>query len=332
MQCPAGTSRTIGKREPNWLQVEVSIIYLPDRCCGNCIPCVPGDMSAPVFQVTLEKVLGITTVSSSGLTSDPNTGLIAYPAGSVVVLLHPLRNQQNHILNGSKKPFTAVAFSHDGKHLATGESGHRPCVRVWEVRGSQVAEVQSYKHGVSCVAFSSNSGYIVSVGYQHDMTVSVWDWRKGSIVASNKVSSEVLSVSFSQDSSYFITAGNRHVKFWYLDASREQQVYGTVPLIGRSGLLNDHKTSVFCGVACGRGLVASNTYCVTSSGLLCLFNRVRYLEAWVDLKTSSASCLAVSEDFIFCGCADGVIRVFSPDRLQYLTTLQRPHLLGAEQG
>lgn len=61
-----------------------------------------------------------------------------------------------------------------------------------------------------------------------------------------------------------------------------------MPLIGRSGLLNDHKTSVFCGVACGRGLTASNTYCVTSSGLLCLFNRLRHLEAWVDLKVRPA--------------------------------------------
>ena len=52
-----------------------------------------------------------------------------------------------------------------------------PCVRVWEVDGGQVAEVQSHKYGVSCVAFSTNSSYIVSVGYQHDMTVSVWDWR-----------------------------------------------------------------------------------------------------------------------------------------------------------
>ncbi|XP_042338524.1 mitogen-activated protein kinase-binding protein 1-like [Plectropomus leopardus] len=52
-----------------------------------------------------------------------------------------------------------------------------PCVRVWEVGGGQVAEVQSHKYGVSCVAFSTNSSYIVSVGYQHDMTVSVWDWR-----------------------------------------------------------------------------------------------------------------------------------------------------------
>ncbi|MEQ2189946.1 hypothetical protein GOODEAATRI_030536 [Goodea atripinnis] len=62
------------------------------------------------------------------------------------------------------------------------------------------------------------------------------------------------------------------------------QVNSTVPLIGRSGLLGDHKNSVFCGVACGRGLMVNNTYCVTTSGVLCLFNSRRQLEAWVDLK------------------------------------------------
>ncbi|XP_069581476.1 WD repeat-containing protein 62 isoform X1 [Brachyistius frenatus] len=286
-------------------------------------------------RVSLEKVLGISTASSSGLTSDPNSGLIAYPAGCVVVLLHPKKNKQSHIINTSRKPFSALAFSHDGKHLVTGESGHMPCVRVWEVGGAQVggaqvAEVQTHKYGVSCVAFSTNSSYIVSVGYQHDMTVSVWDWRKGSIIASNKVSSRVSSVSFSEDNSYFVTAGNRHVKFWYLDASKERRVNSTVPLIGRSGLLGDHKNSVFSGVACGRGLMASSTYCITTSGLLCLFNGRRELEAWVNLTTTSAGCLAVSQDFIFCGCADGVIRVFSPSNLQYISTMLRPHRLGVD--
>ncbi|KAF7218383.1 WD repeat-containing protein 62 isoform X2 [Nothobranchius furzeri] len=281
-------------------------------------------------RVSLEKVLGISTVSSSSLTSDPNSGLIAYPAGCVLVLLHPENNEQSHIINTSSKPFTALAFSHDGKHLVSGESGHMPCVRVWEVGGGQVAEVQSHKYGVSCVAFSSNSCYVVSVGFQHDMIVSVWDWRKGSIVASNKVSSRVMSVSFSQDDSYFVTAGNRHVKFWYLDASRERRVNSTVPLIGRSGLLDDHKDNIFCGVACGRGLMANNTYCITSSGLLCLFNSSRHLGAWVNLKTSTASSLEVDEDRIFCGCADGLVRVFRPSDLEYITTLQRPHCLGVD--
>lgn len=38
----------------------------------------------------------------------------------------------------------------------------------------------------------------------------------------------------------------------------------------------------------------------------------------------------VSEDLIFCGCADGAIRVFGSSGLQYVSTLQRPHRLGVD--
>lgn len=48
--------------------------------------------------------------------------------------------------------------------------------------------------------------------------------QKGTVIASNKVSSKVLGVSFSEDNSYFVTAGNRHIKFWYLNASKERRV------------------------------------------------------------------------------------------------------------
>uniref|UniRef100_A0A674PA41 Uncharacterized protein n=1 Tax=Takifugu rubripes TaxID=31033 RepID=A0A674PA41_TAKRU len=248
----------------------------------------------------LEKVLGITTASGSGLASDPNTGLVAYPAGCVILFpaLHTFQ-----------------------RSLSLGCSGHMPCVRVWEVGGAKVAETQSHNYGVSHVAFSINSQYIVSVGYQHDMTVSVWDWRKGSIIASNKVSSRVFGICFSQDSTE---------AFSYACFCPCIQVNSAVPLIGRSGLLGDHRNLVFCGVVCGRGHMALSTYCITSSGLLCLFNSSRQLEAWVNLKTSSASSLVASEDFIFCGCADGVVRVFSPSNLQYIATLPRPHTLGVQ--
>ncbi|XP_073674484.1 WD repeat-containing protein 62 isoform X2 [Garra rufa] len=282
-------------------------------------------------RVVLEKVLGITASSSSALTCDPNTGLVAYPAGCVIVILSPKKNKQTHIFNTSRKTFSALAFSQNGKYLVTGESGHMPCVRVWDVaERTQVAEVQCHKYGVSCVAFSPNGSYIVSVGYQHDRTVSVWEWKKGTVIASNKVSSRVLAVSFSEDNSYFVTAGNRHVRFWYLDASKERRVNSTVPLIGRSGLLGEHQNSQFCGLACGRGSMASSTYCITHTGLLCQFNSNRQLDSWVDLKTTSAQCLSVSETFVFCGCADGTVRVFSPQDLRYITTLHRPHCLGVD--
>ncbi|XP_051965560.1 WD repeat-containing protein 62 isoform X2 [Xyrauchen texanus] len=282
-------------------------------------------------RVVLEKVLGITASNSSALTCDPNSGLVAYPAGCVIVILNPKKNKQTHIFNASRKTFSALAFSQNGKYLVTGESGHMPCVRVWDVaERTQVAEVQCHKYGVACVSFSPSGSYIVSVGYQHDRTVSVWEWKKGTVIASNKVSSRVVAVSFSEDNSYFVTAGSRHVRFWYLDASKERRVNSTVPLIGRSGLLGEHQNSQFCGLSCGRGSMASSTYCITQTGLLCQFNSNRQLDSWVDLKMTSAQCLSVSETFIFCGCADGTVRVFSPQDLRYITTLHRPHCLGVD--
>ncbi|PWA27493.1 hypothetical protein CCH79_00000162 [Gambusia affinis] len=374
-------------------------------------------------KVTLEKVLGITAVGNSGLTCDPRSGLVAYPAGCVVVLLNPKKDRQHHIINTSRKAVTALSFSPDGKHLVTGEasmlllllrlgptcpvtdassalcvgvttwasaqratlilpclpkpitdfaaqvaehaSGHLPAVRLWDVaERRQVAELQRHKYGVSCVAFSPNNKYIVSVGNQHDMMVNVWAWKKDVVVAANKVSSKVTGVSFSEDSSYFVTVGNRHVKFWYLDNCKANKTTTPVPLLGRSGLLGELRNNFFSDVACGRGSKSDSTFCITSSGLLCEFNSNRMLDKWVDLRvsdtsggsfgttirvlsvvsvrfvslivsqflhrTGAAQSLSLSEDTIFCGCADGKVRAFRPADLHFVCTLPRPHPLGAD--
>ncbi|XP_036301090.1 mitogen-activated protein kinase-binding protein 1 isoform X1 [Pipistrellus kuhlii] len=288
-------------------------------------------------KVTLEKVLGITVSGGRGLACDPRSGLVAYPAGCVVVLFNPRKHKQHHILNSSRKTITALAFSPDGKYLVTGESGHMPAVRVWDVaERSQVAELQEHKYGVACVAFSPSAKYIVSVGYQHDMIVNVWAWKKNIVVASNKVSSRVTAVSFSEDCSYFVTAGNRHIKFWYLDDSKTSKVNATVPLLGRSGLLGELRNNLFTDVACGRGKKADSTFCITSSGLLCEFSDRRLLDKWVELRntdsfaTTVAYCISVSQDYIFCGCADGTVRLFNPSNLHFLSTLPRPHALGTD--
>ncbi|TNM95703.1 hypothetical protein fugu_016786 [Takifugu bimaculatus] len=252
-------------------------------------------------KIHLEKVLGITAPGNRALACDPQTGLLAYPAGCVVVLLNPQKNKQQHIFNSSRKAITTLAFSPDGKYVVTGESGHMPAVRVWDVSERlQVSELLEHKYGVACVAFSPNGKYIVSVGYQHDMMVNVWNWKKNVLVAANKVSSKVSAVSFSDDSSYFVTAGNRHVKFWYLDHAKTSKVNSTVPLLGRSGLLGELRNNFFSDVVCGRGKQAPSTFCITSSGLLCVFNDRRLLDKWVELRVSQATCLSITDDLIFC--------------------------------
>ncbi|EGW03693.1 WD repeat-containing protein 62 [Cricetulus griseus] len=77
------------------------------------------------------------------------------------------------------------------------------------------------------------------------------------------------ALAFSPDGKYIVTG----------------EVTGTVPLVGRSGILGELHNNIFCGVACGRGHMSGNTFCVSYSGLLCQFNEKRMLEKWINLKT-----------------------------------------------
>lgn len=45
-------------------------------------------------------------------------------------------------------------------------------------------------------------------------------------------------------------------------------------------------------------------------------------------QTLSAFCLTASEDHLYVGCADGVLRVFDAATLHFVTTFPKPHFLG----
>jgi hypothetical protein len=47
-------------------------------------------------------------------------------------------------------------------------------------------------------------------------------------------------------------------------------------------------------------------------------------------QTTCANSITVSADYVFIGCADGIVRIFSPHTLHYVTSLPRPHYLGVD--
>ncbi|XP_078051188.1 WD repeat domain 62 isoform X2 [Augochlora pura] len=300
----------------------------------NGSPVVRDKENIPAYDIKLERVLGVTVSSNAALDCDATSELVAYPAGCTVVLFNPRKNTQAHVLNACRKTVTSLALAGDGRLLATGECGHMPNVRVWDIsdpyNAVQIAEFSGHKYGINCVAFSPSNKYVVSVGSQHDMIVNVWDWRNNVKVASNKVSSKVKAVCFAENGNYFVTVGNRHVKFWYLEYSRSAKYKEPVPLMGRSAILGEQRNNDFVDVACGRGDMADSTYAITKTGLLCEFNNRRLLDKWVELRTTSANCMAVGDKYIFIGCAEGIVRCFSPSTLQFITTLPRTHYLGVD--
>lgn len=77
---------------------------------------------------------------------------LCLPSRCTVVLYNPRKNRQTHITNSSRKTITCLGFSVDGRHLVTGECGHLPSVRVWDVQERQmIAEFPGHKFGINCV-------------------------------------------------------------------------------------------------------------------------------------------------------------------------------------
>ena len=145
-------------------------------------------------RVTLEKAFGF-TVSSNTRLSQSSDGTIAYLAGCVIVLYDTRRQSQDFIISQARKTLTTLAFSADGKYIATGESGHEPKVRVWDVRERvQICEFAGHKFGIECVCFSPNlnSNIVVSIGSHHVTDINVWNIKIRFKVASGKITCKVI--------------------------------------------------------------------------------------------------------------------------------------------
>lgn len=77
-----------------------------------------------------------------------------------MVLFNPRKNTQAHVLNACRKTVTSLALAGDGRFLATGECGHMPNVRVWDIsdpyNAVQIAEFSGHKYGINCVVSNAS--------------------------------------------------------------------------------------------------------------------------------------------------------------------------------
>lgn len=287
----------------------------------------------------LERVIGMTSMHSTGIAAN-SKGDLFYAAGNIVVRYNLEDNRQKWFYQSSNRPITCMAVSDDNRYLAIGERGHQPAVVVWDAeRKEKVATLHAHKYGIGCVAFSPNGQYLVTVGFKHDRQLIVWEWMDLKIVNVLKLTKKVNSIHFQNEGKYFITCGDRHLKWW--DMHREDE-YDSIDVIGKVAYITEeHATAVFMDVCCGTGLFDKYSYCITSSGALCVFiNESRMMEKWLQLDTPSAYCVsfvtfvedASTEDkcYLFLGCANGIVQVLSPSTLTQIAVLPLPCPLQGE--
>ncbi|VDD88387.1 unnamed protein product [Enterobius vermicularis] len=276
----------------------------------------------------LEKVLGCTAISRSSLSVDENKGIIAYPAGSTVVLHNPKTNAQAHLIGTTRNSITCLAFSKCGRFLVTGEYGHEPKVRVWEIYDqagqfypSKVAELKLHKFGIVCVRFTPDGERVISVGNEYDKAIAISNWRKLCTVSENRLTSKVNALDISEQGNYYVTVGVRHVKFWYV--TEKTAGSGTTPLQGRSAILAEQRNNTFVDVCCASN---NRTFSITETNLLLEF-RDKKLTGTYDLHGEMPRSLVLGGNEIFIGFNNGTIRCLDVDTMAHKFSYCKPHYL-----
>lgn len=168
----------------------------------------------PVAAYTIPNATPTTVATHKYYVND----LIMAPDGKMLaigdreaIVLRELNGKEIRRLIGHDNAMS-IAFSHDGKHLASG--GADRLIRIWDVATGQVLETfDGHRSEVAALAFSPDGEQLASAG---GGDLKIWDWQGGKTLVTHDVRGQLFqSVAWSPDGKQIVTGDNSHkVTLW----------------------------------------------------------------------------------------------------------------------
>ncbi|TYQ30162.1 WD40 repeat domain-containing protein [Pseudanabaena sp. UWO310] len=126
-------------------------------------------------------------------------------------------------LEGHNKPVTSVAFSPDGKTIASGSNDKT--IKLWNLEGKELRTLIGHRNGVWSVAFSPDGKTIASGS--SDYTIKLWNLAGKELRTLTGHSNWVESVAFSPDGKTIASGSADHtIKLWDLEGKELRTLTG----------------------------------------------------------------------------------------------------------
>jgi WD40 repeat protein len=146
----------------------------------------------------------------------PDRSVVALATENGVILLDGRTGERRGRITGHEDAVTCVAFTADGKTLATGSADKT--IKLWEVATAKERfTLKGHSNWVYALAFAPDGKTLVTGSY--DKTARFWETATGKELASLEAhSGSVRAVAFSADGKTLVTGGSdRVVKVWDAD-------------------------------------------------------------------------------------------------------------------
>jgi len=128
---------------------------------------------------------------------------------SLILSFHSQAQTLKKQLLGHKKSVLSLAFSQDGKILASGSMDKT--IRLWNVATGRLQRTLiGHQKKVLAVTFSPNNELFASGSW--DKTIKLWNWQQGKILRTFKNHWKINSVNFSLDGNLLASGGRGPVK------------------------------------------------------------------------------------------------------------------------
>ncbi|MBN1200366.1 MAG: PD40 domain-containing protein [Anaerolineae bacterium] len=120
------------------------------------------------------------------------------------------KNEELHILTGHTWSIASLAFSSDGRTLAS--SGTDGTIYLWDVQTGKDIEILEDTQPAIALALNHDGSVLVSGGQDH--TVKLWDIFNARELKRIPTESAIIAVSFSFDDKVFIITNEHSISFW----------------------------------------------------------------------------------------------------------------------